>query len=553
MKNILVVDDEQMILRLATEALKGYGEGYNVLTALNGKQAMELLDSSDVSLVLTDLKMPVMDGYELMAYMSKKQRTVPAIVMTSFGSPEKLKDRAVLQYIEKPFEVEVLREKITSVFKSMSDGQIQGFSLDSFLQAIEVEQKTISVILHSKGKSGSIHFDNGELIDAEFENTMGEEAALKLLSWEDAEIDIEEMRKRKTTITVPLATIIIKAASEKEEKTDTPEEEKDEILVEAIKMAEGHHYKESHGLISKFLNQNPRSHEGWLWYSRIIVTMKSIEAALNNAVKLSPKDPVVVEETKRFNFAKNNVGDDQIRRCPFCWSPVNAKAVNCSYCKSHLFIHKNFFTSSREGDKTILNEAIDRYEKVIAREKNVNAQYYLSMAFLNLEQWDDALTILQKTVNLAPGKKVFSDQLKSLVNHMASIKSALEKGAPKKEKTAEIEEELQVGAKKKKILVVEDSSTTRKVITITLSQKGYDIVEAKDGLEALSKLNEVTPDLILLDIILPKMDGYKVLNIIKSNELFKHIPVIMLTSRDGLMSKVKGRMAGSAAYLTKPF
>ena len=106
---------------------------------------------------------------------------------------------------------------------------------------------------------------------------------------------------------------------------------------------------------------------------------------------------------------------------------------------------------------------------------------------------------------------------------------------------------------KKKILVVEDSSTTRKVISITLGQKGYDIIEAKDGLEALSRLNEEKPDLILLDIILPKMDGYKILSIIKSNAVFKDIPVIMLTSKDGFVHKVKGKLAGSAAYLTKPF
>jgi twitching motility two-component system response regulator PilG len=106
---------------------------------------------------------------------------------------------------------------------------------------------------------------------------------------------------------------------------------------------------------------------------------------------------------------------------------------------------------------------------------------------------------------------------------------------------------------RRKILVVEDSSTIRKVISITLSQKGYEIIEAGDGLEALSRLNEVKPNLILLDIILPKMDGYQILSIIRDNPEFKNIPVIMLTSKDGIINKVKGKMAGSSAYLTKPF
>jgi twitching motility two-component system response regulator PilG len=69
----------------------------------------------------------------------------------------------------------------------------------------------------------------------------------------------------------------------------------------------------------------------------------------------------------------------------------------------------------------------------------------------------------------------------------------------------------------------------------------------------LSRLNESKPDLILLDIILPKMDGYQILSIIRENPEFKNIPVIMLTSKDGIINKVKGRVAGSSAYLTKPF
>ncbi len=103
------------------------------------------------------------------------------------------------------------------------------------------------------------------------------------------------------------------------------------------------------------------------------------------------------------------------------------------------------------------------------------------------------------------------------------------------------------------ILVVEDSPTTRKVIALTLNQKGYVVIEAQDGMEALSRLSEEKPDLILLDIILPRMDGYKILSIIKENEELKNTPVIMLTSKGGILNKVKGKLAGSTAYLTKPF
>ena len=86
-----------------------------------------------------------------------------------------------------------------------------------------------------------------------------------------------------------------------------------------------------------------------------------------------------------------------------------------------------------------------------------------------------------------------------------------------------------------------------------LTQEGFEIVEAKDGIEALAKFNEITPDLVLLDIIMPGMDGYQVLSTLKNNENLKNIPVIMLTAKDTLLDKLKGKMSGSDAYLTKPF
>ena len=113
----------------------------------------------------------------------------------------------------------------------------------------------------------------------------------------------------------------------------------------------------------------------------------------------------------------------------------------------------------------------------------------------------------------------------------------------------------------KKILVVEDSPTIRKVVSITLSQEGYEVIEAGDGLEALSRLNEAKPDLILLDIILPKMDGYQILSIIRENPEFKDIPVIMLSAlskktffhSQRVLDEYKGeKVPEPEAYIEKP-
>lgn len=104
-----------------------------------------------------------------------------------------------------------------------------------------------------------------------------------------------------------------------------------------------------------------------------------------------------------------------------------------------------------------------------------------------------------------------------------------------------------------KILVVEDSGLIRKSIVQTLTENHYKVVEAKDGYEALAQLSNEQPDLVLLDLILPKIDGYEVLSRMKKKTSFKDIPVIVLTSRDTLFDKLKGKMSGSDEYLTKPF
>lgn len=105
----------------------------------------------------------------------------------------------------------------------------------------------------------------------------------------------------------------------------------------------------------------------------------------------------------------------------------------------------------------------------------------------------------------------------------------------------------------KKILVVEDSATQRKIICKMLVQNGYRILEASDGYEALSIVGHERPDLILLDIIMPGIDGYKVMASIKELPGMANVPIIMLTSRDKLIDKMRGKVSGTNEYLTKPF
>ncbi len=104
-----------------------------------------------------------------------------------------------------------------------------------------------------------------------------------------------------------------------------------------------------------------------------------------------------------------------------------------------------------------------------------------------------------------------------------------------------------------KIMVIDDSRTIRKSAETMLSREGCEVITADDGFEALSLINKHHPDLIFVDIMMPRLDGYQTCAIIKNNAKFRDTPVIMLTSKDGLFDKARGRIVGSDHYLTKPF
>jgi twitching motility two-component system response regulator PilG len=103
------------------------------------------------------------------------------------------------------------------------------------------------------------------------------------------------------------------------------------------------------------------------------------------------------------------------------------------------------------------------------------------------------------------------------------------------------------------VLVIDDSNTIRRSAEIFLRQGGHEVVLAEDGFDALAKVNDHMPELIFCDILMPRLDGYQTCAIIKRNPKFTHVPVIMLSSKDGLFDKARGRMVGSEDYLTKPF
>jgi twitching motility two-component system response regulator PilG len=104
-----------------------------------------------------------------------------------------------------------------------------------------------------------------------------------------------------------------------------------------------------------------------------------------------------------------------------------------------------------------------------------------------------------------------------------------------------------------KVMVIDDSKTIRRTAETLLKREGCDVVTASDGFEALAKIADQNPQIIFVDVMMPRLDGYQTCALIKNNQSFRSTPVIMLSSKDGVFDKARGRIVGSEQYLTKPF
>ncbi len=220
MKTVLVVDDDQIILTTIVNFLAAYSEDLELLTAENGRQAVEVLERQPVDLLLTDLYMPEMDGFELLAHMVRSFSSVPVIVMSGYEVPEiggEIERKGALHYLEKPFDFETLANTVQETLARTSKGHLTGISLLGFLQLLNFEKKSCTLTVSSDGRAGRIHVDEGELINADHDRLQGESAVFAILSWDDCEIDVSVPQHVERLIHRPLHGVILEAAKDLDE------------------------------------------------------------------------------------------------------------------------------------------------------------------------------------------------------------------------------------------------------------------------------------------------------------------------------------------------
>ena len=244
-KNVLIVDDDREMLVALKDGFSKYKETFSVLISEDGTGAVKILKERSVSLVVTDLKMPQMDGFALLTHVMENYPDIPVIIITGYSTPDMERlahEGGAVGYIAKPFMLENLAKNImTTLRKESEGGTLHSVSSGIFLQLMEMEQKTCTIRLEDKssGKKGVLFFQDGELLDARVNNLQGQSAAYKIFSWEEVNISIQNVcPEMENKIQSDLQPLILEAARLKDEKGKDKKEEVEVIQSKEVETSD---------------------------------------------------------------------------------------------------------------------------------------------------------------------------------------------------------------------------------------------------------------------------------------------------------------------------
>jgi DNA-binding response OmpR family regulator len=224
-KKVLIVDDDLEMLLSLKEGLSRYDETFTILTALDGEAGLDQLKKATISLVVTDLKMPKMDGFSFLSQIMEHYPEIPVIIITGYSTPDMEKmahEGGAVGYIAKPFMLEDLARKIMVTLRMEADGgTLHSVSSGLFLQLMEMEEKTCTIRLSEKttGKQGILFFRDGELLDAKTGTLRDETAAYEIFSWEEVSLSIQNScQQKEKRIRKDLQAILLESARLKDER-----------------------------------------------------------------------------------------------------------------------------------------------------------------------------------------------------------------------------------------------------------------------------------------------------------------------------------------------
>lgn len=195
---VLIVDDDRVLLLRLRKHLEGYGEDFQPVFAENGREALDVLAAQPIDLVVTDIHMPEMDGFALIAHIAEHYPDIPAILITAQDVEAYQRqglELGVAGFLAKPIVAEELAELIMSILEEQRAGGVfQKFSLDMFVQLVAMEKVSCTLRITEKPseRHGVLFFSEGEQVDARFGQIRGDAAARTILSWETVSIAVEQ-------------------------------------------------------------------------------------------------------------------------------------------------------------------------------------------------------------------------------------------------------------------------------------------------------------------------------------------------------------------------
>lgn len=221
MKNVLVVDSDPIMLRTLTGLLKSHGEFLNVFDAVNTKQAIDLLQESQIDIVISAIRLPKVDGFRLVTKLTKEYPSIKIIIMTKNANAllrVSIKRFPAAVHLDQSRDISMLTKRVFTELQIDYGGRVRGINLSSFLLMMELEKCTCTLKVTSKNMTGSLWMQDGELIAAKSKTLEGEEAAFEILAWKHVYIDIDYTpREVERQISMPLMLLILESSQHEDE------------------------------------------------------------------------------------------------------------------------------------------------------------------------------------------------------------------------------------------------------------------------------------------------------------------------------------------------
>lgn len=425
-------------------------------------------------------------------------------------------------------------------------------SILEYLKSLRFVPGALEVQVREGRRTGSMQVRQGQVFAAECSNLLGNGAFLTLVAMGKGEVfAVESVKPFERNVSVTLAQVehfLAKLPSLSQAAGHCDEEQ---TYQEAVGLFYQFRRKEAAAKLVEVLRSNRFYYPAWLWHSRLMTREDHIKKALNEAGKWGNADPAIQREVQK--IMQQCTGSlETVRRCIFCWSLVGSGDECCPQCGGLQRVAKGAGTGTSATEE--LHRSLSHYAEAMRQNpRNSRIAYCLCLGFCSLGQIDRARSCINTALKISPQEPLFVRTAVLLQEPMKKAPvhehTAAEVRPVVPEKTA-AEQKIKAD---KTVLVVEDSRTARKVISMVLGRKGYKILQATSGTEALLAIEGVTPDLVLLDVMLPDMTGYEVLSTIRKNRDLCRVPVVMLTGKRDAADRQKGMLGGASDYLTKPF